>query len=118
MSAWISPCDTVRSIPFRISLPSTVAWRPRISSVAVSCRVAVSVTVHLDLDLVVLHLHRIRAHPHRRRQGPGPPRLQIERRPVLRALYGPEVAVYLAPGQVPVCRRGAVVQRCEPALAR
>ena len=32
--ACVSPCFTIRSIPLRISLPSTSAWRSTISSVA------------------------------------------------------------------------------------
>src|SRR2546421_2112964 len=94
--AWISPWRTMRSMPFRISLPSTLACRSRISSVATSWIVAASATVHLDQDVVVLHLHRVYPHGHRRRKGPRPPRLEVERRPVLGALDRAEVRVHLA----------------------
>src|SRR3989339_1593928 len=33
MTAWTSPCLIVRSIPFKISLPSTATWRFLISKV-------------------------------------------------------------------------------------
>src|SRR5436305_7280772 len=83
MSAWISPWRTVRSIPFRISLPSTVACRSWISSVAVCCTTAVSAIVHLDQDLVVLHLHVVDVHRGGRGERPGPSGLEVERRAVL-----------------------------------
>src|SRR5437762_48252 len=90
----------LRNARAEISLPSTVACRSWISSVAVSCIVAASATVHLDLDLVVLHLHVVGPHRHRRRERPRPSRVEVERRPVLRTFDGPEVAVHLALGQV------------------
>src|SRR5918912_1969356 len=95
--AWTSPCRTVRSIPLRISLPSTLARRPRISIVAVGT--AVSVIAHLVVvvheDVAVLDLHGEHADGLRRRQRGRPPRLEVERRPVLRALDRPEVGVDL-----------------------
>src|SRR2546421_8842970 len=117
ISAWISPWRTVRSIPFRISLPSTLACRSWISSVAASWIVAASATVHLDQDVVVLHLHRVYPHGHRRREGPRLPRLEVERRPVLGALDRPEVGVHLPLRQMLVGVGTDVVHGAELAVA-
>src|SRR5437588_382058 len=117
MRAWISPCRTMRSMPFRISLPSTVARRSWISSVAVRSIVAASATVHLDQDLVVLHLHRIDMHGHGGGEGPRPAGLQVERGPVLRALDRPEVRIHIALGEVLVRVRADVVDGPELAVA-
>src|SRR2546430_134708 len=87
-----------RTASFRIFLPSTLACRSRISSVAVST--AVSATIHLDQDLVVLHLHLVDVHRRRGRQASRPAGLEVERRPVLRALDRAEVAVHLTLGQM------------------
>src|SRR5204862_5315994 len=70
--AWTSPWRTVRSIPFRIPLPSTDAWSPSISRVAASTAVCVcacvsAVTVHLDQDVVTFQLHREHLDRHGRR---------------------------------------------------
>src|SRR3990172_3319554 len=112
MSAWVSPCITVRSIPFRMSLPSTEAVRPRISSVAASVTV-----LHLDQDVVVLRRHRERVDRRRGRQGPRLPRVQVEGRAVLRALDRLVVNVDLALGEVLVSVRADGVDGTEAPVA-
>src|SRR4026207_729509 len=81
--AWVSPCFTTRSIPFRISLPSTCACRSMISSVAAPF---VSVICHLDQDVVAFRPGGGNGGRRRRRQRGGSPRVQVERGTVLRAL--------------------------------
>src|SRR4029079_5672114 len=82
--AWVSPCFTTRSIPLRISLPSTFACRSMISSVAAPF---VSVVIwHLDQDVVAFGLGGEHVDRQRRRQRDGTPRVQVERGTVLRAL--------------------------------
>src|SRR6266498_2161521 len=122
ISAWVSPWRTVRSMPFRISLPSTVAWRPRISSstvVAGASFVAVVVmsVVHLDQDVVAVDLHRVRPHGLRGRQGARPTGLEVEGRAVLRALDGLHVGVHLALVQVRLRVRADGSERPELAAA-
>src|SRR4051794_17455291 len=58
MIAWISPGLRVRLIPFRIALPSMVAWRLSILSMAVSVTLARQALVE-----VVLHDLRSKAYP-------------------------------------------------------
>src|SRR5918912_1641348 len=103
ITAWPSPSRTVRSIPFRISLPSPLARRPRISSVAVAT--AVSAIAHLLVPIVVVVVHEdvasldLRvpdADRLRRRERRRPPGVEVERRAVLRALDRAEVHVHLA----------------------
>src|SRR3954466_15783442 len=80
ISAWISPWRTVRPIPRKISLPSTVAWSPRTSSVAF-----VISSSHLYPHVVVVHGHREGIHRLDGRQPHGLPGVQVEQRPVPRA---------------------------------
>src|SRR4249920_3277426 len=97
MSAWVSPCLTNRSMPFRISLPSTSACRSTISSVAAPFVSVISfVTWHLDQDVVAFGLDGEHGHRQRRRQRDGSPRVQVERGTVLRALDGLVLDVDLA----------------------
>src|SRR6266516_2784465 len=123
ISAWTSPWRTVRSMPFRISLPSTDPCSPSISRVAASTAVCVcacvsAVTVHLDQDVVTFHLHREHLDRHGRRERPGPARLQVERGTVLRALDGPEVHVHLPLVQVGVGVRADRVDGPESVVAQ
>src|SRR5919204_1202584 len=113
ISACVSPCRTVRSIPSRISLPSTEARSSRTSSVALPS----SVIAHLDQQVVALHLHRERLDRDRGRQRPRPPGREVERGTVLRALDRPEVDVHLAFVEEVVRVRADRVDRAEAFLA-
>src|ERR671919_2498697 len=92
ISACTSPCRTVRSTPVRMSLPAVDACSSLTSSVALPF---VSAIWHLHLHLVVLDLHVVDRHRLGGRQGPGPAGVEIERRPVLRALDRGEVDIDL-----------------------
>src|SRR5580765_8796789 len=88
MIAWTSPWGTVRSIPFRISLPSTVACSPRTSRVAVrdtvcSAVCATSFVLHIDHDRLVVHRHGVDPDGCGGGQRPGAARVEVEGRPVL-----------------------------------
>src|SRR5688572_18449776 len=87
MMAWTSPERTVRSMPFRISLPATPARRPSILSSAI---------VHHHLDLAVddpdlVDRHRLGGREGRRLAG-----LEGEGAAVLPALERALVAVDVA----------------------
>src|SRR6185503_19849388 len=84
ISAWVSPCFTTRSIPFRIGLPSTDASSFSICSVAGS--VISALLWYLDHHVVVLHLGREHLDGLRGPQGPRRARLEVERGSVLGAL--------------------------------
>src|SRR5437867_2715516 len=116
ISAWVCPCFTTRSIPLRISLPSTEACSPRISSVAVAT--AVSVIRHLDHHVVALHLHVEPLHRLRGRERDGLAGVEVERGTVLGALDRPEVHVHLALVQEVVRVRADRVDHPEPLLAQ
>src|SRR4029079_11466988 len=113
--AWVSPCFTTRSIPLRISLPSTFACRSMISSDAAPF---VSVICHLDQDVVAFGLDGEHVHRQRRRQRGGPPRVQVERGTVLRALDRLVVQVDLALVQEVVRVRADGVHDPEPLFAQ
>src|SRR4029079_18724426 len=84
ISAWISPWRTIRSIPRRIGLFSTVACRSRTSKVAGVAFVISS--SHLDPHVVVGHGHRVAGDRLDRRQAERPAGVHVEQRPMLRAL--------------------------------
>src|SRR2546422_3145280 len=111
MSACVSPWVTVRSIPCRMSLPSTDAFRPSISSTAGS------LIVHLDQDVVVLDLHGENLHRNGRRQRAGLAGCQIERRAVLGTLDRLQVQVDFALVQEVVRVRADGVDRTEALVA-
>src|SRR5207253_198293 len=85
INACVSPWRTIRSIPRRISLPSTVACRSSISSIAGAVPF-VSLISHLDQDVVVLDLHVEHRHSRDGRERAGLAGLQVEGGAVLRAL--------------------------------
>src|SRR5512139_2123874 len=109
ISAWVSPCRTTRSMPFRISLSSTFACRPRISRVAPPF----SLISHLDQDVVAVDDDAEGLDRLRRRQAPRPPRAQVEGRAVLRALDRAEIGVDLSLVQVVVLVRADRVHGAE-----
>src|SRR5262245_29332639 len=111
ISACVSPCLTVRSIPFRIGLSSTVASRASISSVAGS---AMSVALRdLDHHVVALDLGR----EHLDRLGGGqrgrPARVEVEGRAVLGTLDRLVVDVDLALVKEIVCVRADRIHHAE-----
>src|SRR5215212_8012371 len=130
--ACVSPWRTTRSIPLRIGLSSTDASRPRISSVAgavaTSARVppfvcivslmAASSLWHLDHHVVALDLHRERLDGLRRGERAGATGVQVERRPVLRALERLVLHVELALVQEVVRVRADRIDDAEAVLAQ
>src|SRR3954447_22101736 len=115
ISAWISPWRTVRSMPRKISLPSTVACSPRTSSVAGVAFVISS--SHRDPHVVVGYGHRERVHrldrrqPHRLPGGQGAQR--TVRLGVDRALLGIDVPLV----EEEVLVRADRIDRSEAVLA-
>src|SRR5215204_2079450 len=84
-------------------MPISACCSARISGVAMS--------VNLDLDQAVLDGHGERVHGHVGGQGQGPSGVQVELRPVSRALDRAVVLVELALDQVAVVVRAAVLDR-------
>src|SRR5262245_47842453 len=85
--AWIWPCSTVRSMPRRISRSPTAACTSWISKVAGAVAPFVwLICSHLDQDIIVRHGHGEHVNGLDRRQDDGLSGLQVEGRPVLRAL--------------------------------
>src|SRR6476620_7711326 len=116
ISAWISPWRTVRSIPRRISLPSTVACSPRTSSVVGSVA-GVSFVIsssHLDPHIVFGHGHRVAGDRFDRRQPEGLAGVHIEQRTVFWALDRALLRVDLALVEEEVLVRAHGVERAEP----
>src|SRR6185312_6478534 len=91
IKAWISPCRTVRSIPRRISLPSTVARSPRTSRVAGASPFLALIASHLDQDVVPIHRDGVAGHRLHRRQAPRPAGRDVEGRAVLGTFDRPRV---------------------------
>src|SRR4030095_5921574 len=115
ISAWVSPCFTTRSIPFRIGLPSTVASSFSICSVGGS--VISALLRYLDHHVVVLHLGCEYLDGLRGRQGPRRARVEVERGAVLRALDRLVLDVDLALIQEVVRVRADRVHHVEALLA-
>src|SRR5690242_4614537 len=115
ISAWTSPWRTVRSIPRKIFLPSTVACSPRTSRVAGVAFVISS--SHLDPHVVVGHGHGERRDRLDRRQPHRLAGVQVEQRPVLRALDRALVRVDLSLVEEEVLVRADRVDGAEAVLA-
>src|SRR6476659_2025514 len=115
ISAWISPWRTVRSIPRRISLPSTVACSPRTSRVAGVAFVISS--SHLDPHVVVVHGYRVAGDRLDRRQPEGPAGIHVEQRPVFRTLDRALVRIHLPLVEEEVLVGAHRVERPEPVVA-
>src|SRR5215211_1323209 len=115
MSAWVSPCRTTRSIPFRIGLPSTVASSFSIWSVA--GWVISTLLRYLDQDVIAFHLGREHLDRLRRRERRRGPRVEVERRAVLGALDRLVLDVDLALVQEVVRVRADRVRHAEPLFA-
>src|SRR5215211_6226330 len=115
MSAWVSPCRTTRSIPFRIGLPSTVASSFSIWSVA--GWVISTLLRYLDQDVIAFHLGREDLDRLRRRERRRGPRVEVERRAVLGALDRLVLDVDLALVQEVVRVRADRVRHAEPLVA-
>src|SRR5688500_17837780 len=103
MMACTSPWGTTRSMPFRISLPSTEACRPRTSRIVglvlvCSAVCATAWSLQIDHDRLTLHLHREGDHRQRGRERPRLSRPEIEHRSVPRALDRLVVHVHLSLG--------------------
>src|SRR4051812_2895766 len=96
MTAWTSPERTTRSIPRRISLPSTPARRPSITSSDIAGPFG---TVDLDEHLTVFDPGSVHRHGSGGREDIGLAGLQRERAAVLPALDVARLHVDLALGQ-------------------
>src|SRR6186997_1679416 len=115
--ACVSPWRTTRSMPRRISLPSTVAWRSLTSNVAAVSLPFSLISLHLDQDIVAVgrdgeHLDRLG-----RRQGAWFAGVQVEGRTMLRAFDRLEVDVDLAFVQVVLRVAADRVDRAESLVA-
>src|SRR6478735_1715858 len=117
ISAWISPCCTVRSIPRRISRSPTAARKPSTCSVAGARTSFWLIWSHLDQDVVVVHGHGEHIHRLDGWERSSLAGVEVEGGPVLRTLDRLEIHVHLPLVQVVVLVRADRIDGAEPLVA-